>query len=78
MLTVRDHMTITLAATRFRYPAVRENRALDELGYKPTTFWARVDYLLDQPDALREHPQVVHRLRRLRDARARQRTARAS
>ena len=73
-LTVRDHMTLRLAAAPYRYPARREADALDLLGLRPTPFWAAVDRLLDHPAALAAYPADVHRLRRLRDARRRQRS----
>ena len=75
-LTVRDHMTLRLAFTPFTYPAARATRALQTLNLTETRFWQRVDYLLTQPAALRAYPTDVRRLRRLRDARAQQRTSR--
>ena len=52
MLTDRERRALTLAATPFRHPAVRDTRALEELGLSPTRFWALVDGLLDRGDAL--------------------------
>lgn len=75
MLTVRDRMTLRLATTPFKYAAARDSRARDELGYSPTRFHQRVAWLIDQPDAEREFPSEVRRLRRLREARNRQRKA---
>lgn len=72
-LTVRDHMVLHLATTPYRYPARREADALHQLGLTPTRFHAAVNRLLDHPDALAAYPADVHRLRRLRDARRRQR-----
>lgn len=72
-LTVRDHMTLRLAGATYRYPAARESDALELVGLTPTRFWAAVDRLLDRPESLVAHPSTVHRLRRLRDARRRQR-----
>lgn len=74
-LTVRDHMTLRLAFTRFRYPAVRASRALAELGYTETRFWQRVDWLLALPAAEVAYPADVRRLRRLREARRGARTS---
>lgn len=75
MLTARERMALELAATPYRYPAIRDARALDELGLTPTSYWLLVDRLLDRPDALAEMPAAVARLRRLREARARARRA---
>lgn len=75
MLSVRDHMTIRLAAASYRYPARREADALELLGLKPTLFHRHVNVLLDRPDALAAYPREVNRLRRIRDARRRARAA---
>lgn len=75
MLTIRERMALELAATPYRYPAVREARALDELGLTAPSYWLLVDRLLDRPDALEEMPAAVARLRRVRDARAKARRA---
>lgn len=74
-LTVRDHMSLRLAAASYRYPAARESAALLELGMSPAVFWRHVDRLLDSPDALAAYPVEVNRLRRLREARRRVRRA---
>lgn len=70
MLTDDERHALTLAATPYHYPAVREARALEQLGLSPTRFWLLVDGLLDRGDALAEMPREVGRLRRLREARA--------
>ena len=75
-LTVREHMTLRLASAPYRYPARREADALDLVGLRPTPFWALVNRLLDRPDALAAYPTEVHRLRRVRAARARHRSLR--
>ena len=74
-LSDADRLTLTLAATPYRYPARREADALDQLGLTPTRFWARVHRLLDDPVAEAAMPAEVHRLRRLREARRRVRSA---
>lgn len=75
-MTVRDHMTLRLAAARYAYPGARESDARELLGMSPTRFWSRVHALLDHPDALATYPAEVRRLVRLRDARRRARSAR--
>lgn len=74
MLTVRDHMALTLATTPYRYPGARAADMLELCGYSETRFWARVNHLLDQPAAEVERPAEVRRLRRLRERRQRART----
>ena len=70
MLPIRDHMTLRLAATPYKFPAAREADALELLGYRPAIFWRRVNHLLDQPAAVVVMPVEVGRLRRLRERRA--------
>lgn len=77
-MTVREHMALRLAATTYAHPAVRETHALELVGLTPTSFWAMVNRILDDPESERTYPTDVRRLRRLRDARRRQRSARAS
>lgn len=74
-LTPEERLALELAATPYRYPAVREARALDELGLTPPSYWLLVDQLLDRPDALAAMPSAVKRLRRIRAARAAARRA---
>ena len=68
-LSDHERVALELAATPYRYPAIRETRALDELGLTPTSYWALVDTLLDRPDALEAMPAAVARLRRMRQKR---------
>lgn len=70
MLTVREHQALTVAGTRYGTGGGKATAARELVGYTETTFWAVVDALLDRPDALAERPEVVGRLRRLREARA--------
>lgn len=59
----RSHdLKLTLIAERFEW--------------SPTTYYAQLDKILDHPAALEYDPQLVARLRRLRDARRAARTAR--
>lgn len=74
-LSVRDQMTLRLAAASYRYPAVREADALEQLGMSAPIFWRHVNTLLDSPAALAALPREVNRLRRIRDARRRARAA---
>lgn len=75
MLSDRERLALELAATPYRYPAIRESRVRDELGLTPTAYWLLVDGLLDRADALEEMPAAVARLRRVREARAQARRA---
>lgn len=76
--SVTDHerTALTLAATHYRHPAVRETHALEQLGLTPTRYWALVDRLLDRADVEMEMPAEVRRLRRVREAREQRRSSR--
>lgn len=77
-LSVRDHMTLRLAAAHYRYPGARESDAFELLGLSPTLFHRHVNELLDDPEALAALPMEVRRLRRVRDARRRARGQRSA
>lgn len=76
MLSVRDHMAIRLAASHYKFPGARESDVFEQLGMTATRFWQHVHALLESPEALAAYPLEVRRLRRLRDARQRQRSSR--
>ena len=69
-MTDDERTAIRLAATPYRWPAVRETHALEQLRLTPSKFWALVHRLIDRPDVVAEMPMECARLRRLRDARA--------
>lgn len=54
-------------------PGAKEQAIVVELGMTPTRYYARLNALLDDPAAWAADPLTVGRLRRLRDARHRQR-----
>ena len=68
-MTDDERTAIRLAAAQYRYPAVRETHAMEQLGLTPTRYWALVGRLIDRGDVLAEMPVEVGRLRRLREAR---------
>lgn len=76
MIGVRDHMVLELAAARYGFPARRADDALVLTGYTETRFWQRLNWLVDQPEVEAAYPMFVHRQRRLRAARQRQRSSR--
>ena len=65
MLTIREHMALTLAATPYRYAAIRETHAREQLGMDAVRFWQVVGGLLERVDAEAERPVEVRRLRRV-------------
>lgn len=74
-MTIRDHMTVRLAATPYRYPGARDTDVHHQLGLSPTLFWRHVNALLERPDVLAAYPLEVRRLLRLRDRRREARSA---
>lgn len=72
-----DELTILdLERSWWKYVAVKEQAALDQLGLKPTRYYQILNALIDKPEALAADPLLVKRLRRLRSAREQQRSAR--
>lgn len=68
-MTIRDHMTIQLAATRYAHAGIKTGDALWRLGYTEARFAQVVGGLLERADVEVEYPREVRRLRRLRDGR---------
>lgn len=77
MLTVRQHVALSVA-DRLARRGARRVPIFALTGYTETRLHQVVGALLDNPDALAERPEVVARLRRIRDLRATQRRRRAS
>lgn len=75
-LTDEDKAVLDFERQWWRYPGAKEQAIRDTFGWSSTRHYQRVNALIDQPEALAYDPLLVRRLRRLRDARARQRSAR--
>lgn len=71
-----DKALLDFAARWYRYPGAQEQAMRDELGIGPTTYWRRVNDLIDRPAALAYAPATVNRLRRMREERLRARSLR--
>lgn len=74
-MTDDERTAITLAAAHYKYPAIRETRALEQLGMTASRYWQFVNGLLERADVVAEMPVEVNRLRRLREARRKVRSA---
>ncbi|MDF9715845.1 DUF3263 domain-containing protein [Nocardioides sp. ChNu-99] len=61
---------LELEGTRFKFAGRKDTVIREMFGLSPAQFAQKINWLLDQPDALRWDPVLVNRLRRLRDARA--------
>jgi hypothetical protein len=71
-----DLSILALERDRFHVRGRKDQAIRDATGMNPTAYHARLLALLDSPAALAHDPQLVNRLRRLRDARRRARPAR--
>lgn len=75
-LTDSDKALLDFAARWYRYPGAQAEAMKSELGLSETTYWRKVNDLIDNPEALAYAPVTVGRLRRLRAGRLRARSAR--
>jgi hypothetical protein len=75
-LSVKDTMTLDFEQTRFKYAGAKEARVRELFAESMPRYSQRLNGLIDRPEALAYAPLTVNRLRRLREARQRQRGAR--
>lgn len=75
-LSDRDRAILTLEAAWPRHTGMKEETIRTQLGMSPARYYQLLARLIDTEAALQFDPLLVRRLRRLRDARGRQRTAR--
>lgn len=59
----------------WRYPGAKESRIREVFGWSATGYYVRLNRLIDHPEAEACDVLLVRRLRRLREARRRQRGA---
>lgn len=76
-LSDRDRALLDFESRWTRHGAAKEEAVRRELGLAPARYYQLLERLVDDQDALAHDPMLVHRLRRLRDARERERRARA-
>ncbi len=77
-LSDRDRSLLEFESRFPVHGAVKEEALRSELAMTPARYYQLLGRLIDTGDALAFDPLLVHRLRRLRDERARVRTARAA
>jgi hypothetical protein len=75
-LTAQDLAVLTFAKRTFRYPGDREEAIRKQFGHSATTYYQRLNWLIDRPEAYEAEPVLVTRLARLRDTRRTHRSAR--
>lgn len=77
-LSDRDLALLDFEARWNGHGAAKEEAMRTELALTPARYYQLLGRLVDTAEALAHDPMLVHRLRRLRDERARVRTARAA
>lgn len=70
-----DRTVLDIAGRFYLQAGSRERAIRVETGMTPTRFWQVANRLIDDPEAVAELPELTARLRRQRDALARQRRA---
>lgn len=74
-LTDHEQDILDLERTWWKYPGAKEQTIRERFDISATTYYARLNHIIDKPEALAADPMLVRRLRRLRSARQRQRSS---
>lgn len=74
-LSASERAVLDFEERWWRNPGAKDQAIGDELGMSRTRYYQVLAGLLDNPAALAEHPALIRRLARVRDARRRARTA---
>ena len=75
-LTQRDVKILDFERQWWRYAGAKEQAVREQFDMSATRYYQVLNALIDQPDALAFDPMLVKRLRRMRAARTRARSAR--
>jgi hypothetical protein len=75
-LTERDASILGFERHWWKYAGAKEQAIRDQFGMSATRYYQVLNALIDRPEALAHDPLLVKRLRRLRAARQRARSAR--
>jgi hypothetical protein len=68
-LTARDREVLAFEKTRWQYAGAKETAIRDLFGVSATIYYARLNALIDRPEAYAAEPGLVKRLLRLRETR---------
>lgn len=74
-MTDLETAILTFEQSRWKYAGAKEGAIRERFGMSAVRYYQLLNVLIDRPDALAHDPLTVHRLRRLRDARRRARSA---
>ncbi|MEU2929807.1 DUF3263 domain-containing protein [Streptomyces sp. NPDC007251] len=69
----REHAILALERRAFPGPGAKERAIREQLGLSPVRYYQLLNALLDDERALASDPVTVNRLRRVREARRRER-----
>jgi hypothetical protein len=75
-LSERDQQVLGFERLWWKYAGAKEQAIRDQFGMSATRYYQVLNALIDRPESLAFDPLLVKRLRRLRAARQRQRSAR--
>lgn len=75
-MTERDFAMLQFARTWWKYSGKKEAATRARFGCSATAYYQVLNRLIDDPSAEAYDPLLIHRLRRLRNARARARVRR--
>ena len=75
-LSDRDRQILDFERQWWKYAGAKEAAVREKFDMSATRYYQVLNALIDRPEALEEDPLLVRRLRRLRSARQRQRSAR--
>lgn len=75
-LTEREREVLAFERQWWKYAGAKEQAVRDLFDMSATRYYQVLNALIDRPEALEADPLLVRRLRRLRAARQRQRSAR--
>jgi hypothetical protein len=74
-LSRREHDMLVFERQWWRRPGAKETAIRNQFGVAPTRYYQVLNALVDRSDALAADPLLVRRLRRVRSARQRQKSA---
>ncbi len=75
-LSERDRQVLEFERQWWKYAGAKEQAVREKFDMSSTRYYQVLNALIDRPEALEVDPLLVRRLRRLRAARQRQRSAR--
>lgn len=75
-LTDADKDVLDFERQQWTYPGAKETAVLEKFGVGMVPYYMRLNRIIGTDAALSYNPMLTRRLRRLRDARAEQRSAR--